>query len=190
MIQTGFMNQKFSVACMAVLLSTLSACGPALKDWAPERDKKAHAIAYRQTAPQPVYSRLRWVHLPETMPAREIPESEAPTIFPVFHLDLKNASLEEAARALAATTRYSSYCSSSLVDRKISMNRLGTLDELAHEIAATTGISVQVDHSMKTVRFLPKLIVQPEPQFADELTENLSEGLNSEVSEHEHQSDN
>src|SRR5690606_1426600 len=122
--------------------------------------KLAYSVSYRQTAPQPVYNRLRWVHPPEVLPARATHESTAPTIFPVFHVDLRNSTLEEAARVLAATARYESYCSSAIANRKISFNRLGTLNELAAALAASAGITVQVDHDMKTVRFLSKLIPQ------------------------------
>lgn len=151
-----------TVVTLATLAVGLGGCGGEVKQWAPEREQKAYAMAYRQVAPQPVYNRLRWVQLPEVLPERDTADTSAPTIFPVFHLDLKNASLDEASRTLAATARYDSFCSSSIAGKKISLNRLGTVDELANEIAESAGITVQVDHSMKTVRFLPKLAPQPE----------------------------
>ncbi len=184
------MKQVWQITVGSVLAMSLGACGGvATKDWSPDRPKTAYSVAYRKTAPPPVYNRLRWVHLPETMPERETAESTAPSIFPVFHLDLKNASLEEASQALAASARYDSYCASDLAHRKISLNRLGTLDELAQEIASSSGITVQVDHDMKTVRFLPKLA--PQPEFAPEgLAGGTETGSTKEVTEHEHKSDN
>lgn len=176
---------------VAAALLCASGCGPAMKEWSPERKRVGYGMAYRKTAPEPVYNRLRWVHLPEVLPARATGEATAPMILPVVHLDLKNATLEEASRILASTARFNSYCSSSIADRKISLNKLGTLPELAAAIEATAGITVQVDFESSTVRFLPKLA--PQPEFTAPLAEQeglvTSKVLGNEV-RHEHQSDN
>jgi hypothetical protein len=186
------LNHIAAGSLIAAIGLTLSACGPTVKEWSPDRQKVGYAQAYRQLPPQPVYNRLRWVYAPEVLPARETSsESSAPTIMPVFHLDLKNATLEEAARTLAATTRFSSYCSSTIADRKISINRLGTVDELAGEIAGAAGITVQIDRQSQTVRFLPKLA--PQPEFTtEESSQKVSDSqvLRNEVTSNEHQSVN
>jgi len=168
-----------------------SGCGADLKEWAPERERVGIAPVYRQVPPQPVYNRLRWVHLPEVLPVSSL-SSSAPAILPVFHLVLKNATLEDAAHTLAAMTRFDSYCSSSLADRKITIDRLGTLDELAAEIAVAAGITVQIDRASETVRFLPKMAPVPEFWGAPENGQEtpINEVLNNEVSLNEHQSIN
>lgn len=142
-------------------------------EWKPDRERTGYIPAYRKHAPQPVYNRLTWVRPPSVMPARNV-TSAAPEILPVFHLDLKNASMDEAAQILAATARFSSYCSSTIADRKITINRLGTIDELAEEISSAAGITVQVDRESQTVRFLPKLA--PQPEFFETKPEALTTG--------------
>ena len=54
---------------------------------------------------------------------------------------------------LAATTKYGSYTSSSVEGRRISLNMLGTVDEIASEISRKTGISAVIDHNNRHVRF-------------------------------------
>ena len=133
----------------------LSACGPQMKEWTPDKKTPAvYEISARQTPPQPVYKKLRWVNLPEPLPSREPLESGAPVIKPVFHMELKNATLEEAAAALASTARYGSYCASTVADRKITINSLGTTDELANEISGKASVHVVVDHGNRQIRIL------------------------------------
>lgn len=182
----------FSLSALATGLLLSSGCGPSLKEWSPERTQVGFAPVYHQVPPQPVYNRLRWVNPPSVLPARqEVASNSTPLIIPVFHLDLKNATMEEAAQVLGATARFDSYCSSSIADRKISINRLGTIDELAEEIENSAGITVQVDRESQTVRFLPKLA--PQPEFLGETQSDsmtTSKVLNNEVNANEHQSDN
>jgi hypothetical protein len=79
----------------------------------------------------------------------------------VFHLALKNATLEETARVLAATSRYSSYTAPSIASEKISVDNLGTIDELAQIIGSKAHVQVVVDHQNKEVRFLAARGEQP-----------------------------
>jgi hypothetical protein len=55
---------------------------------------------------------------------------------------------------LAATARYSSYTASSIADENITIESIGTIDELGIEIGILAGIHVVVDHKHKEVRFL------------------------------------
>jgi hypothetical protein len=77
-----------------------------------------------------------------------------PALRPVFHLEIKNASLEETARVLAALSRYSSYTAPSIATKKFSIENLGTIDELGELIARKAAIQVVVDHENKEVKFL------------------------------------
>ncbi len=74
---------------------------------------------------------------------------------PIYHLELAENSLKEAAAALASTARYSSYCSELIAEDVISISTLGTIEELATQIEEQAGIEVVVDHENKEVRFLP-----------------------------------
>jgi hypothetical protein len=77
-----------------------------------------------------------------------------PNLRPVFELSLNNVSLEETARVLAATARYSSFTDPSIAKDRISINNLGTIDELARIIEGKASIAVEVDHERREVRFL------------------------------------
>jgi hypothetical protein len=72
----------------------------------------------------------------------------------VFQLSLKDATLEETARVLAATARYSSYTAPSIAEQKISIRNIGTIDELGRIIENKAQVQVVVDHENKEVRFL------------------------------------
>jgi hypothetical protein len=124
-------------------------------------------------APEPVYARTRWVNAPHVLPSRDkmgASESgslgETPTLRSVFHLSLKNATLEETARVLAATARYSSYTAPSIASERISVDNLGTIDELAAIIESKARVQVVIDHENKEVRFLGGF-AQP-PRLYDE----------------------
>ena len=150
------LNAAVKMLLITGAFALLSACGPTAKKWEQEKQIHVYGVAFRQLPPEPVYNRLRWVHLPEILPSRELPEADSPQIYPVFHLQLKNGNLEETAIILAATARYSSYCASSIARQKVNINLLGTIDELGSEIARRSGIHVVVDHVNKQVRFLAK----------------------------------
>ncbi len=130
---------------------------------ATKKAPRVHSIAHRQLPPEPVYNRLRWVEPPEVMPKRERQYTDTrPLILPVFHLELQDSTLKEASLVLAGTARYHSYCSSLIADKKISVQSLGTIDELAELIASKANIRVIVDHTNKEVRFLAQQVNQPQ----------------------------
>ena len=161
----------FKTGILLLLLSTLSACfagaGPA-----PEKKRTTFAVAYRALPPEPVYGRLSMVRLPEPAPSAEMPVSDSPRMLPVMHLELKNVTMSEAAQALAETARYRSYCDPNLASRRVSFNSLGTIDELAQNLARSNSVSVSVDHANREVKVLA---YQVKPQL-----------LTTEVSANEH----
>lgn len=126
------------------------------------KERKNFIFAVHQIAPEPVYVRSRYVLPPEVLPSRDPVATASQKILPIYRFDLKNASLDEAARTLAATSRYSSYCASSLARQPISITSLGTIDEIAQQIAKKAGITVLVDHSNHEVRFMANSGVPPE----------------------------
>lgn len=122
--------------------------------------EKSFGVAYKKFAPEPVYNRMRYAHLPEVIPnggsysASQGISVEAPMLMPVASLELNDATLEEASKALAQFSDYRSYCSSLIADRKISIARVGTLDELAQAISNLAHIKVVVDHNNRSISFL------------------------------------
>lgn len=169
-------------ACAALLAGCSASVSPPEK-----KERRVFSIAARQYAVDPVYGRVRKANAPD-----EIPDAHAaktgPPIMPVFHLELKNDTLESAGRALAATARYRSYCASAIAGRKITLERLGTIDELAVELQKAADIRVVVDHDTKEVRLLAKSV---EPKLlSDAKAEGAAgskEGLKSKVAD-EHRS--
>jgi len=148
----------------AITILSLSVAGCAgVKEYEPnEKGKRTLFMpVVRSEAPEPVYARTRWVHPPDNLPSRDRPGAEeepavqtAPRLRSVFHLSLKNSTLEETARVLAETSRYSSYTAPSIAAEKVSVDNLGTIDELARIIESKAHIQVVVDHQNKEVRFL------------------------------------
>ncbi len=114
------------------------------------------SMATRQLPPEPAYASTRWVRPTQVTPSRETPGNKVEPILPVVHYKVTDTPLCEAALVLAATTRYRSYCSSRLSGEKLSFEGLGTLDELAIEIAMLSGAEIIVDHSRGEIRFLGK----------------------------------
>lgn len=139
---------------LLVLLVGVSGCMRGPKPYEPRQDRKVYSIAVRQVAPEPVYKRVRQGYLPEPLPARTVRASNAPLILPVIHLDVQDVTLEEAAKVLASSARYSSYCASSIAAQRLSLSTLGTIDELATKIARTANVQVVVDHNNHEVRFM------------------------------------
>lgn len=155
-----------------LLLSVLSVsfafgCG-GVKDYQPiPKDEGLYMPSVRTVGAEPVYARTRWVRPPDVAPQREsyqVAEANlrsSPSLRPVFELSLKNTSLEETARVLAATARYSSYTAPSIANDKISVTNLGTIDELARIIESKARVQVVVDHENREVRFLAAQAEQP-----------------------------
>lgn len=143
-IQCGGM--ALSLLCMACSSSTVI---PATQS------KPTYSIATTQAPLEPAFSMTRWVRPPQVLPERRLPVQPAKAyISPVIHYKVKEVSLKEAALILAATTRYRSFCSSSIAEAPITLDTLGTIDEIASEISLLADIQVIVDHSNKEVRFL------------------------------------
>lgn len=139
---------KRSILIIAIsLLSAALGCVPA--------DKGQHyLVSERQIAPEPVYNRVMMARPPEVLPAREVNYEGSPKLLPVIHLELKNVTLETIAQTLAGSARYHSYTAASIAKKKLSIDSLGTIDELANTISNKAGIYVSVDHINREVRFL------------------------------------
>ena len=138
----------------ALLLTGCSAFSPS-PDLPDEKDKvEVYTVSNTKVAPEPVYNRLRWVHLPQPLPEQRGAIPTESMILPIVHLALKDASLQEAADLLTSTTSYRSYCESSIAKQKITIEALGTVDELVKLISKKSGITAEIDHETRSIRFL------------------------------------
>lgn len=130
-------------------------CAPSAPEWAPTRKSHTFQAVSRQVPPPMMYNRVRWVNPPDVIPVANAKISSK-VIAPVMQLDLKATTLKEAADSMAKSVRYQSYCSSKISGRRITMNSLGTIDELAQAVSDKAGINVVVDHYGREIRFLAK----------------------------------
>ena len=141
----------------AVLILVLSACSAT----APARQERPYAVATTKTASQPVYYPGRFVRAPYPKIKTPVKVSKE-KIVPVINYDLPDSTLCEISSALAASIRYSSFCESSLNERKLNILLLGTPFELAEYVQKETGIYVVIDINNREVRFLTRQAVIPE----------------------------
>lgn len=146
-------TQQFLRAALGLTVLGIG-CAPAAKEWRPPIDRTNFFFPVRQLPPDPTYNRLREVRPPQVLPDRNLRYEGVPIYSPVVHLELKNATLQETAKVLGTTTRYSYYCASSIADKKITVDYVGTAEELARHISEKAGIYARVDHTNKEVRFL------------------------------------
>jgi len=195
------MNLLMHIAVIT-LGGTLFGCGPSLPQWQSKPERITYSVATRQIPPETPYNRLTWVRAPDNLPQRELPDvtgpdaaAASPLVLPVVEFSVRSITLEEAARVLAATTRYEAYAASSIAGRRITMHRLGTVDELAEEIAKSAGIQVVVNHATRTIHFLGNRYV--EPRFFEDSSaqavespdgETLAGGTERKVADHVTQS--
>lgn len=149
-MRNEIVKKLFSLATFSLLLTGCST------KVAPDSERKVFGVTVRRHDPQPVYKRTRMVYLPAPIPVAQNYKSIPPLMLPVIHFELTDASLEEAAKILGQTARYSSYCASTIAEKRITLTALGTVDELAHKIAKIAKIETVVDHHNREVRFLAK----------------------------------
>ena len=159
---------KHNVGSCGVALLTLVVAGcssTAVNNKTIER--KTYTVAYRPYAPEPVYNRLRWVYSPDHLPSKDIatPKSDKGSMAPVVHYRVKNAPLPEAIMILADVLRYSGECPDSLASVRVTLNTLGTADELASEISRVSGEQVVIDHRERVVRIASSVDAPPAPEL-------------------------
>lgn len=148
------LNNTLLMALMLVAICQLTGCGPTLPTYQPQKARRYLTYAVRQLPPEPVYNRLRYVHLPEPLPARDKLANENSLMLPVFEFQVENVTLDEAALILASAVRYDSYAAPSIAEREVTLTSLGTVEELAQQLAKDTDSYVFVDHKNKQIRFL------------------------------------
>lgn len=153
---------------LALCFSSLVSCSSGTTAPPKKEVRRDWFYPTRQHAPEEVYNRLREVRPPEPVPRTPRRTEKAPRLFPVIQVDAKDTTLSEVARILARSYRYGHYCSPLIADRNITLRGIGTLDELADEVARLALVRVTVDHENREVRILTGLRAQtPEPQRYD-----------------------
>ena len=137
-----------SVLVGAALACALTGCSSNQ----PEVTRKVELYypAYRQTPPEPVYSRLTWSHLPE--PIRPQPKEKGPPIQPRISFELGDTNLEEAVGALAQTLGYQWQSPPDAATRKVRLKMVGTANEILGEISKQTGVLAEIDHQSRMVK--------------------------------------
>ena len=154
-----------------LLISSVFLVGCSSKDEHPM--KEIYRVSPRQLPPEATYSRLRWVHLPETHPSADMSQlphrvANRPKLLPVVHFTVEDLPMCEAATVLSGLGRYATYCSSKVKDKTVSLDALGTIDELAELIEQKYKVNVVVDHPNREVRFLSADTFVAESFFEEE----------------------
>ena len=150
------MNSRRALS-LGLLVFTIG-CSEAAKV-PPPKPPIIYSVATQQYAQEPVYSRIRYVYLPEPIPSSSAPLG--PEIPHQFNFKVKSVPLSKAAKILASLSSYDSYCSGSIADRRLTLQKTGTVDELAEAIAQQAQIRVVVDHQNREVRFFNEQGEQP-----------------------------
>jgi len=110
--------------------------------------------AYRQSPPEPVYSRLMWSQLPA--PIRPKARDDAPLLLPEIFVELKNVSLDEAVESLAQTMGYRWEYPNVTSKGRISIHMEGNVEEILAEIKRQSQIQLVLDHDRRMIRLADK----------------------------------
>jgi len=155
-----------------LLVSSLSVACSDLKPYERPTERKDFFHPVRQLPPEPVYSRLKYVYLPDVIPEAPTAES-ANRIDPKIHFEVTNSTLERTAQALGETIHYKAFIAQEIAQQPYSCNLSGTVDEIAQNISRDSNIDVVVDHSQRELRFLPRTSVLPRlPEDSNEHQSN------------------
>jgi hypothetical protein len=105
--------------------------------------------AFRQVAPEPVYSRVTWSQLPQ--PIRPKAKKESPLILPTLSFDLTDSNLKEAIEALAQSLGYRSIYAKQIENRPVSIKMVGSVQEILENISRQANVSANLSHSRRVV---------------------------------------
>jgi hypothetical protein len=148
-----------SIIFSLVLLSGVISCSSSNE--VPVR-VEYYKTAYRQSPPDPVYSRLTWSQLPKPI----MPKStdNAPYILPTITFELPDTTLGEAIEALAQTMGYRWDYPSGLAKRAIHIRMDGTVEEVLKEIGRQGGVQTMLDHEQRLVRVMGEGVLPSLPE--------------------------
>lgn len=144
-------RQRSAVLSLLVLsLLTTIGCAPAKKE--EKTVIEYYPVAYRQLAPQPVYSRVTWSHLPGPIPPKV--RDNAPLLMPEVSFEMHRTNLDEAIQALAQTIGYTWSYPANVAKKKVSINMVAPVDEILREIENQTKVKAVLDHESRTLRIV------------------------------------
>lgn len=116
----------------------------------PEVPVVTYEPAHQQLPAEPVYSRTRWSQLPGAYPVSSTKES--PYFMPPLRVDLPNTTLAGAIGAVAKTIGYEQAVDPEVANRRVSLQRSGSLEEIVAEIGEQSDTITVVDHEQRVVR--------------------------------------
>jgi hypothetical protein len=105
-------------------------------------------------APEPVYNRMKTAYLPSPPPKDSLPSKNTPPILPMVRLMATNQTLDEVGRTLAEKSGYFFYCATPLMNRPVTIDRTGSIEEIALLLARHGNFVATVDHERKEIQFL------------------------------------
>lgn len=109
-----------------------------------------YTVTQRKTAPEPVYSRVTWSHLPAPLPSKKTEKS--PLMLPSMAIDLPDATLAEAVEAIAQAMGYRWIYPAGIPTAPISISMEGSVHEILAEVARQAGVDIELDVENRVVR--------------------------------------
>ena len=145
---------------IAISMSFLSiGCSSSSKDAQKLVRVEYYDVAYRESPPEPVYSRLSWSHLPA--PIKTKSRETAPMIMPSISFELPRSNLQEAIEAVAQTIGYNWSYPKGIGGRPVAIRMVGTVEEVLEEIGRQTRVVAVLDHESRTLRILESAPSKP-----------------------------
>ncbi len=126
--------------------------------------ERPYSIAETQTKRPPVFYPVRSVRSSSPGYTEFASNPSRKIIIKKFFYDLPDTSLCEVGQALATSLKYHFYCAPSLEERKYSVNKVLTAEELRVLIEQENNVKVMIDTINKDVRLLAAERIVP--QFA------------------------
>lgn len=144
------MKQKFAPAILVLAAVLFAAAGCAPPPGPAPRKVEYYYPAFRQVAPEPVYSRLTWSNLPQ--PVMDPPREKGPYLSPVIAFNLGDSTLQEAIEAISQTIGYQWSFPPEAAKRHVRVKMKGSVGEILSEISRQAEVEAQIDHQSRIVR--------------------------------------
>lgn len=109
-----------------------------------------YSVTQRKSAPEPVYSRVTWSHLPAPLPSKKTEKS--PLMLPAMAIDLPDATLPEAVEAIAQAMGFRWVYPAGLPSAPVSIRMEGSVHEVLAEVARQAGVDIELDVENRIVR--------------------------------------
>ena len=149
------MRLSFTTLCISLLVLSCS-CN---KKVTYTRQIEEYRPVTTSSAPEPVYGRVTWAHLPKPIAPKT--RHNSPYILPVISFELVDSNLAEAIEALSQSMGYDRHYPKSIAKRKVSIRMEGTLEEVLEEIARQAKVTARFEHERKLIRvFEDKMLPQ------------------------------